>query len=131
MPVVAILLTWLLLMIRYRAPGTNADRNGEGFHIEILADDQALVIWFTYPGPTDDDDAEQAWILGTGDFADNTITIIDAFKARGPVFGANFNKDDLVIDTWGDITVTFSGPDEAKVEYDGQDGTGSSEVEPG
>ena len=41
-------------------------RNGEGFHIEILPDGQALAIWFTYPGDTDNNETRQAWILGIG-----------------------------------------------------------------
>jgi hypothetical protein len=31
----------------------NSTKN-QGFHVEILNNDQALVIWFTYPGATDD-----------------------------------------------------------------------------
>ena len=37
-------------------PWYDPARNGEGFHIEILPDGQALAIWFTYPGDTDNNE---------------------------------------------------------------------------
>jgi len=113
---------------QYSGSWYNSDRDGEGFHIEMLEDDQVLVIWFTYPGPTDDPSAEQAWILGSGTITDNTITIIGANKFQGPEFGPDYNKDDLVLLPWGDLSIVFSGNNNATVEYDGLDGEGTTDV---
>lgn len=103
----------------------NPQRDGEGFHIEIQDNNQALVIWFTYPGATDDAEAKQAWILGTGTISDNTITILNAFKGRGPEFGENYDKNDFKTDTWGNVTFTFTDEDNGQIEFDGNDGFGS------
>ncbi|MFC1688271.1 alginate lyase family protein [Pseudomonadota bacterium] len=113
---------------QYSGSWYNSDRDGEGFHIEMLEDNQVLVIWFTYPGPTDDPSAEQAWILGSGTITDNTITIIGANKFQGPEFGPDYNKDDLVLLPWGDLSIVFSGNNNATVEYDGLDGEGTTDV---
>lgn len=102
----------------------NPDRDGEGFHIELLGNDAALVIWFTYPGPSDNEQTEQAWILGVGTYSDGVITIADANKAHGPEFGAGYDKDALVSDPWGDMTVTFLDENNVVVDYTGVDGDG-------
>ena len=112
----------------YSGSWYDTDRVGEGFHVEILPDSQALVIWFTYPGSSDAAAARQAWILGTGTLSEDTISIVDAYKVRGPVFGEAFDKDDAELETWGDITITFSDADNALVEYSGNDGTGTTDV---
>ena len=100
------------------------ERNGEGFHIEIWDEGQALAIWFTYPGDSDPAEAEQAWILGVGTYGDNTITIKDAVKFGGPVFGPNYDKGDLQERIWGDLTFTFQDNTTGKVVFDGADGAG-------
>jgi len=102
----------------------NPDRDGEGFHIEMLPDDQALIVWFTFPGITDNGQTEQAWILGTGSVSGDTITILNAFKARGPEFGDDYDVTDWVSETWGNITISFSDPDNGQIDYDGNDGSG-------
>ena len=106
----------------------DALRDGEGFHIELLDNGDALVIWFTYPGPSDNDQTEQAWILGLGAYADGVITIVDAFKAHGPVFGDGYDKDAMVIRTWGDMTVTFADENNVVVDYTSVDGDGARNV---
>lgn len=112
----------------YSGSWYNPSRNGEGFHIQLLDNGQALVIWFTYPGVSDDPATEQSWILGIGEFSGNTITINDAFKANGPVFGDGYDKDDFNRIIWGDLSVTFSGAATGVVNYDGLDGAGSTNI---
>jgi hypothetical protein len=113
---------------QYSGSWYNDDRVGEGFHIEILDDDNALIIWFTYPGSSDSAQARQAWILGTGTVENDMITVIDAYKARGPIFGQSYSKDDFSIETWGDLTVRFTDNNSGVVEYSGLDGAGSTQV---
>ncbi|RKZ03325.1 hypothetical protein DRQ25_17865, partial [Candidatus Fermentibacteria bacterium] len=106
----------------------NPARNGEGFHIQFLEADQALVIWFTYPGTSDNAQTEQAWILGIGEVVSGKIIVTDAIKASGPVFGEDYDKEDVARTIWGDISVTFSGPDNGMVKYDGLDGAGTTQI---
>lgn len=112
----------------YSGSWYNPDRDGEGFHVEVLPDNQVLVIWFTYPGATSPAETEQAWILGTGTIEGAEVTIVDAYKGRGPSFGDGYDKDDLVIETWGDISLQFTGDNSATVSYAGADGSGSIDV---
>lgn len=112
----------------YSGSWFNPSRDGEGFHIQLLADGRALVIWFTYPGSSDNDSAEQAWILGVGNFASDAISITDALRAHGPVFGRLYDKEDVERQPWGELSVSFSGPNNATVEYDGLDGAGSTQL---
>ncbi len=114
---------------RFSGSWYDPGRNGEGFHIEVLEDDLAMVVWFTYPGVSDDSRAEQAWVLGVGSVSGNVISIEDAARVRGPVFGPNYDKDDREITTWGDLTFEFSGLDRATVSYDGADGSGEIELQ--
>jgi hypothetical protein len=114
--------------VTYSGSWFNPERDGEGFHIEILDNERAMIIWFTYPGDTDNDTSEQSWILGNGEIDDKVLTFSDAFKSQGPVFGKQFNTDDLSFTTWGDIRVTFSDDDNAVVDYNGLDGVGRTEV---
>lgn len=129
-----IVVLWLLMVqpvnadSHYSGSWYNPDRDGEGFHIEMLEDNQVMVIWFTFPGPTDDPSAKQAWILGSGTITDNTITIIGANKFQGPEFGPGYNRDNLVLVPWGDLNIVFSGNNNATVNYDGLDGEGTTEV---
>jgi hypothetical protein len=48
------------------------ERNGEGFVIEALPDDRAVVYWFTY---TADGSGQQAWMTGDGLFGYGDIII--------------------------------------------------------
>ncbi|MEM7707843.1 MAG: M14 family zinc carboxypeptidase [Pseudomonadota bacterium] len=79
-------------------------RNGEGFLIEILAANRAVVYWFTY-----DELGEQRWFIGTGDVRGNELYFPELLEARGGIFGPDFDPDQVVLTDagsasflWGD-----------------------------
>ena len=106
----------------------NPNRNYEGFEFQVLDNGDFLIIFYTYPGSSDEAQAEQSFILGVGSIEGTTATINDAYRTFGPVFGENYDKDDLDIVTWGDFTVQFQDENNALVSYDGLDGAGTTQV---
>ncbi|MFK7957954.1 MAG: M14 family zinc carboxypeptidase [Lysobacterales bacterium] len=89
-------------------PGISAawfdpQRNGEGFLIEVLAQDRAVVYWFTY-----DDVGRQRWFIGTGEVRGNELYFPDLLVARGGVFGDNFDPDQVVLSSAGSASFLWS-----------------------
>jgi len=80
-------------------------RDGEGYNVEIIGsplEPQLLAYFYTY-----DDAGDQMWLTGYGPVnGDTAIVPVEVFS--GPVFGAGYNKDDLVREDWGTLTFTFS-----------------------
>ena len=81
----------------------NPDRNGEGFHIEILEDDKALVIWFTYDGA-----GKQSWMLNIGSIDGGTVTISDLQRPVGGIFGRRFVPEKVARPLWGELTLDLT-----------------------
>jgi hypothetical protein len=72
-------------------PGTSAawfdvTHNGEGFVIEILADNRVVMYWFTY-----DESGEQAWYVAAGDVRGNRLLFPEVIQTSGGVFGPDFD----------------------------------------
>ncbi len=59
---------------------------------------------------------DQAWLIGTGDFSDNTLNI-EVQTTKGGVFGAEFDPDLIERIVWGQIEVEFSSCDTAQLNY--------------
>ena len=100
------------------------DHEGEGFLLEVLDNNTALTYWFTY-----DSDGKQLWVVATGTIRGNTIEFVDALAPRGAQFGAGFDPDDVDLgDPWGDFTMTFSGCDDARLDYSSALGDGTQSL---
>lgn len=78
-------------------------QNGHGLNVEILPNDQALIIWYTY-----DNQGNQVWILGSGSHDGETITV-DANITSGAMFPPNFDAGDVQMTAWGTFTLKFTG----------------------
>lgn len=86
----------------------NQNRSGEGYIIEVLVDNTAVVLWYTY-----DLDGNLMWLLDSG----GTVTV-DGDKinldfdslvvTEGGVFGAAFNADDVNRTPWGELHFSLS-----------------------
>lgn len=101
----------------------NPARDGEGFLIEMLSGDRALVTWFTY-----DPNGEQMWLIGTGTVSDNVVTVARLERTSGPVFGAAFDPDLVVRSNWGSVALTFEDCDSGRVDYAGPADFGSGRI---
>jgi hypothetical protein len=91
----------------------NAEQDGHGFVIEILSSGQVLVYWFTY-----DLAGNQAWFLGVGEIESGELVISEVFQTRGPVFGPDFDPNDIELIPWGEMRFTLSC-ETGSVTYDG------------
>jgi hypothetical protein len=94
------------------------ERSGEGWVLEILDEQRALVYWFTY-----DEDGDQRWLIGDGEIGEDDsgwyIAFPDMYLTRGPVFGPDFDASSVQIEVVGDGEMRFSGCDEGLFQFDG------------
>jgi len=97
---------------RFSSAWFDPAHNGEGFVVEVLGNDRAVVIWFT-----NQDDGSQRWMLGVGEIKGDRIVISDLMDIRGGRFGADFDPDDVVMKTVGSLTVSFPDCSTALFNY--------------
>jgi hypothetical protein len=86
----------------YSGAWFNPGHDGEGFIVEVLEDQRALVYWFTY-----DDRGNQRWMLGTGTVEANRIEIAELMDASGGRFGSDFDPADVELKTVGSLNISF------------------------
>lgn len=94
--------------------------DGEGFLIEILGAQTALVYWFTY-----DRFGNQAWIVGVGGVHGASIYIEDAIITEGARFGAAFDPGEVERTPWGHLRFDFDNCDAGTLTYAGPPDYGS------
>jgi len=104
-------------------PGTSSawfdpSRNGEGFMLEILADNQAVMYWFTY-----DTEGKQDWYVASGEIRGNRILFPQMIQVSGGAFGPGFdpgNVNNKVVGSasfiWSDC---HSGAMDWRIDQDG------------
>jgi hypothetical protein len=99
--------------------------NGEGFVVEQLGPDQAVVFWFTY-----DDQGEQAWLFNTGTIDGSRITFPDLLQPQGGLFGRSYDPATVRLEQWGTLELDLDcdgGPAAYQSTADGFSG-GSQEL---
>ena len=72
--------------------------NGEGFIVEVLADQRVVVYWFTY-----DPSGNQVWLTGIGRAAGNFIHVEEMLVTRNGFFGPEHNPDNVERKVWGSV----------------------------
>lgn len=87
-------------------------RSGEGWMIEELADNRAVVYWFTY-----DPQGRQAWTIGIGTRNGNRIDIADNNITRGARFGSAFNSANVQSVRWGTLSFVFGDCNTVDASY--------------
>ncbi len=87
-------------------------RDGEGFIIEMLADQRAVLYWFTY-----DDAGSQDWYIATGQVTGNRILFPELLRLNGGVFGPAFDPGKVTREVVGSASFTWSGCDEGKLVW--------------
>ena len=86
--------------------------DGEGFLLEVLEDQKAVVYWFTY-----DENGDQRWFIGLGEVQNDTAVFDELLIATGPVFGAEFNTDDVEYSDIGTLSLNFENCSTATATY--------------
>lgn len=100
------------------------DRSGEGWVLEVLTDDRALVYWYTY-----DEDGNQRWLTSVGEVVtggdDPRIEFPELMVTHGGRFGPDFDPDEVVREVVGDGSIRFNDCNHGEFSYQafGQDQT--------
>jgi hypothetical protein len=92
----------------------DSTRSGEGFNFEILGTAlEPLLLAYFY---TFDDSGNQMWLTGVAEAnGDTAVVPMDVMSGTG--FGDNFDPEDVIRDSWGTITFTFSSCDAGTAAY--------------
>lgn len=97
-------------------------RSGEGFTIEVLGPDHALVVWYTY-----DRNGGQMWLLGVGRIHGGRIVVDPMARTVGTRFGPDFDPAQVQREAWGRVELSFDTCDRGRFSYQGPAGFGSGE----
>ena len=79
------------------------NRSGEGYVLEVLADQRTLVYWFSY-----DAEGRRRWFFGTGVVAEDRLVFEDMFTTRGGIFGPGFDPQAVEINPWGGLQLDLA-----------------------
>lgn len=85
--------------------------DGEGWIVEMIDESKAVIYWFSY-----DNEGHQTWMIGVADRKNNQL-VTELQTTSGPVFGTEFDPDLVQSHDWGSLTLSFSGCNEASVNY--------------
>jgi hypothetical protein len=86
--------------------------NGEGFILEMLADNRAVLYWFTF-----DKDGNQDWYIGVGDVRGNRILFTQLLRVSGGEFGPGFDPTMITEESVGSATFIWSGCDSGSMDW--------------
>ena len=98
-------------------PGTSSAwfdpaRNGEGFMLEILADNRAVMYWFTY-----NTEGAQDWYIAQGEIRGNRILFPELMQVSGGEFGPDFDPEKVTRTVVGSASFIFSSCDSGAMEW--------------
>lgn len=86
--------------------------DGEGFLLEMLSSDTALMFWYTF-----DKEGNQDWYLATGTVYGNSIEFSKLYQASGGEFGPGFDPEKITREVVGSASFIWSGCDEGTMSY--------------
>jgi len=86
--------------------------DGEGFVLQILQDNRAVVYWFTY-----DETGKQRWFVATGAVENDAVIFNRLKQTSGATFGEQFDPDDVVHSEVGNLSITWADCSSATATY--------------
>ncbi len=104
----------------------NPETDGQGFQLQVLPNGDALALWFTY-----DADGNQVWLIGNNRIVGNKVTM-NMSRPTGASFGPGFNPDDVDMQPFGSVTLTFEDCNSGSVIWESDDpqfGFGEMEIQ--
>jgi len=106
----------------------NPERDGEGLFVEIVESGEGArslaMSWFTY-----DESGEQMWLTGIAALDENATTVsVSVSVTSGPIFGPDYDKDDLISEFWGTIDLRFQTCEQGNMSYTSSIGFGSGSI---
>lgn len=88
------------------------ERDGEGFVVEILPGDRAVMYWFTY-----DAEGEQDWYIAVGEVVGNRLIFPELLQVSGGVFGPAFDPQAITETVVGSATFIWEGCDAGAMKW--------------
>lgn len=108
---------WAKVEPGHSAMWFDVSRSGEGWVLEVLPGDGAVLYWFTF-----DDDGNPRWLGGAGRIErgedGDTVVFDDLYAVHGPRFGPQFDPADLVRERQGRATLRFRDCDRGTIAFD-------------
>ncbi len=92
----------------------DADRSGEGIFVQPIANDRALVTWYTY-----DLNGRQAWLIGDGSISGDQIDFSTVQQPLGGRFGPFFDPTTVDRRDWGQIQLQRSSCNQITLSFQG------------
>jgi hypothetical protein len=87
--------------------------SGEGYALEILFDQRALVYWFSF-----DPEGNRRWFFGTGEIVGGDVLVFDdMLTTSGGIFGAEFDPASVELSPWGSLQLQLDC-DTGTAEYE-------------
>ncbi len=98
-------------------PGVSAawydpDHSGEGFMLEVLAGQRAVLYWFTY-----DAAGEQDWYIAIGEISGRHILFPELLRISGGEFGDGFDPDKVSETVVGSASFTWQDCESAQMDW--------------
>jgi hypothetical protein len=86
--------------------------SGEGFVLQMLPNNVAVMYWFTF-----DTEGAQDWYIASGQVRGNRIVFPKLKQASGGEFGPGFDPDKVTRETVGSASFIWSGCDQGDMSY--------------
>ncbi len=86
--------------------------DGEGFLLEMLANNVAVLYWFTY-----DSEGNQDWYVMVGEVRANRIVFPNIYHVSGGVFGPGFDPENITEEVVGSASFLWSSCDQGDMSY--------------
>lgn len=88
------------------------ERNGEGFVLEIIPGNRAVMYWFTY-----DEEGEQDWYIAVGEIRGNRAVFPQLLHVSGGIFGPGFDPEQVTETVVGSASFTWDGCDAGVMKW--------------
>ena len=86
--------------------------DGEGFVLQMLADNAAVMYWFTY-----DTEGAQDWYVAAGEVRGNRIVFPELYRVSGGEFGPGFDPEKITREVVGSASFIWSDCDQGDMSY--------------
>ncbi len=86
--------------------------DGEGFLVQVLPNDRAVMYWYTY-----DDEGAQDWLFAPGEVRGNRLEFPTLYRASGGEFGPGFDPEKVTIEDVGSASFIWSDCNSSNMSY--------------
>ncbi len=97
---------------RYNGIWFDEKHSGEGFILELLADNRAVAYWFTYTAS-----GAKRYFVGVGNVVGKRVVFSEMLSTRGGKFGSQFVSSDITREIEARLVLRFDGCDSGYAEY--------------